>query len=419
MTLAHVSLYALTLLSIGRLHELVTVLESMRLVLIVSLVATASALLLARSDKHARIWNEREVRLVLGLYALAVVLTPFGVWPGGTLTFVTRPFLIVVLLFLLIVTVAASVRVVRGLVLSLLLAAAVLSLFTLAEAALVADSRAYASKMYDPNDLAMVVDCVLPFAALGAFALRGRARWLAIAATGLGVIAVVKTLSRGGFIGLVVVAVLLLLRWQRVTLTRRVAMLAAAAIVGSLFVPTDYWYAMGTILNVVPPDDASYLEGGILARTEVWKQGLVVVQTYPLLGAGAGAFEIAEGLSHGGVGKWSAAHNSFIEIAGELGIGGLVIFVALLVLSIRNARAAARAARANRELASLEWIATAVEMSLYTYLVTGFALSQAYAAILYFLFGLATALRLLVHRHVRATAPAVAAVPVKRRSRLP
>jgi O-antigen ligase len=417
LSLAYLPLYAFTLLFIGRLHELVPVLESMRLVLVVSLAATASALLIARTSKHVRIWNEREVRLVLSLYVLAVLLAPFSVWPGVTLAFITRPFFLVVLFFLLIVTVAASRQVMTGLVLSLLVAAAMLGAFTLSEAAIVGEGRAYASKMYDPNDLAMVIDCILPFAALGAFALRGPARWLAMATTALGAIAVVKTLSRGGFIGLIVVAVLLLLRWRAVRLTHRVTGLLVAAIAVSVFLPADYWYAMGTILNLVPPDDASYLESGILARTEIWMQGLMIFRNHALLGTGAGAFEIAEGLSHGGEGKWSAAHNSFIEIGSELGIAGLAIFVALLVISIRNARAAARAAHAHPELSRLVWIATATELSLYTYMVTGFALSQAYSPVVYFLFALATALRLQVRRHTTATAAPVAANPVRRRIR--
>jgi hypothetical protein len=90
--------------------------------------------------------------------------------------------------------------------------------------------------------------------------------------------------------------------------------------------------------------------------------------------------------------------------------------VAALVMSVRNARAVARAARLDPQLASVEWIATAVEMSLYVYMVTGFALSQAYAPILYFLFGLATALRLYVYRQATAESPEAAAEPVRGRS---
>jgi O-antigen ligase len=409
--MAQLSLYAFTLFYIGRLHELFSVLQSTHTVFVLTGVSVLSAIALRSSAKH-NIWHEREVRLVVFLAVLAFVLVPFSVWPGLSLKFTTLNYLRLVLLFCLVATVATTPRVATGLVLSLLLASTFLSLFTLREAAALAEGgkRVFVSQTYDPNDLAMIIDCILPFAVLGAISMAGLPRLLAVVGAAVGVMAVVKTMSRAGFIGLVVIALLLVLRWKGVALWGRLTMLAIGVLMLLAVVPQNYWYAIGTLFNLNPTFDEGYLEAGILGRTEIWKQGLALFARYSIIGTGAGAFLIAEGMSHGGVGKWSAAHNSFIQIGTELGIIGFAVFVALLVISVQNARAAARAARAHVELSPLEWIATAVEMSLYTFMVVGFALSQAYSPLLYFLFGLSTALRLQVGRHM-LTPP----VPVVRR----
>ena len=43
----------------------------------------------------------------------------------------------------------------------------------------------------------------------------------------------------------------------------------------------------------------------------------------------------AEAVGHGL--KWNAAHNSFVEIGAELGIPGLLVFLALLICTYRSA----------------------------------------------------------------------------------
>jgi O-antigen ligase len=155
----------------------------------------------------------------------------------------------------------------------------------------------------------------------------------------------------------------------------------------------------------------------MLSRTELWKQGFWIWMKNPILGVGVGTYEIAEGMSHADVGgKWSAAHNSFIQVGTEMGFVGFGAWFALIVLSILNARATAKAAREHPELASLEWIAMALEMALYTYIVVGFALSQGYSGLLYFMCGLATALRLQVRDHlarIAAPEPAVTSLRIR------
>jgi O-antigen ligase len=235
----------------------------------------------------------------------------------------------------------------------------------------------------------------LPLAAFAAVGLRGVGRVVAAGVVVVCVLATIMTVSRGGFVGLAFICVLLLFRLGTARLAPRLMILGATVTLLVVASPEQYWTRISTIWST---SGREYDQTGVFSRVEVWQQGLRLFMENAVIGVGVGMYETAEGLSHSGRGKWSAAHNSFIQIATELGIGGLALFVLLLVLSIRNARRVLDASRETGGPQQLAWIAAAVEMSLYAYMVLGFALSQAYSAMLFFLLAIATALRLQVER---------------------
>src|SRR5206468_739737 len=129
-------------------------------------------------------------------------------------------------------------------------------------------------------------------------------------------------------------------------------------------------------------------------------------------------------LSHGGTGKWNASHNSFLEIAVELGIIGLVIFIRLLrgtmktlhqikmsihprapTVFVRNvaSRRPMNGPQEFDERGHLFHIAEAVEITLWGFIVGGFFLSQAYSAMLYIMLALSLVLARLAQ--LRTVAP--------------
>lgn len=398
--MARASLYVLAALLTGRVQEVFYFLAPVRPVLVVGLACVTSALLTSPARRQP-VLSQREVRIVVGLAGLALLMVPFGVWPGGSLKFLLSVYIKAAFFCILIVALAVNPRIMRNLVVAVLVGMGLLGIFTIAgrttmtsvSPAESAISRAYASLTYDPNDDAMMMVTTLPLAVFGAAASRGASR---LGAAGVAVIlalATIKTVSRGGFIGLAFVTLLLLFRLRSAG-TRLLAVVSIVAVLAAA--PPAYWNIMDTIWH---PQAAStgYEERGILTRLEVWRQGIRILLSKPITGVGIGMYENASGLMYGR-GWWLTAHNSFLQIATELGIIGFALFVALLVFSIKNARRAVVAARADPRLRDLRWIAAAVEISLYTYIVVGFALSQAYAMILYFLVGLAAALRIQVER---------------------
>jgi O-antigen ligase len=128
---------------------------------------------------------------------------------------------------------------------------------------------------------------------------------------------------------------------------------------------------------------------------------------HPVLGVGAFAFPSAEGAlapqaarGEFGIGfKWSEAHNSFIEIGAELGVMGLVLFVALLVSGVRTLSRIG-----GGPPGPAAFLAQILTASLVTYVVSGFFLSAAYWTYLYVLLGMVLGLA-----KVAAPGPAVGA----------
>jgi O-antigen ligase len=120
----------------------------------------------------------------------------------------------------------------------------------------------------------------------------------------------------------------------------------------------------------------------------------------PVLGVGPNVFSIAEGMSHEGEGKWSAAHNSFVQIGAELGITGLVLFLSMLISSVKSLYSAR--SRLPVGAPEINFIC-AIEVGFYGYAATGFFLSQGYATLLFLLVGLSVVVANLSRQDVTLT----------------
>jgi O-antigen ligase len=142
--------------------------------------------------------------------------------------------------------------------------------------------------------------------------------------------------SRGGFLGLTV-ASLFVVAHSRQRLRNLVA-LVAIIVPLSLAVPTS------PIRRLISPDYSD--DEAVAARRVAWQAGLRMIKTHPMFGVGLGNFKPLSESYEDPDNVWiSVAHNTYIELAAELGIPGLLLFVSVLVTSfwaLRKVRNAAR-----------------------------------------------------------------------------
>jgi O-antigen ligase len=244
--------------------------------------------------------------------------------------------------------------------------------------------------------------CTIPFAIyfLGK-GHRGSHRLAALATLAMILTGMVKSGSRGGFIGLIGVMLYVVLRYRAIPSRTRLAVTLAGLVLFFGFASDKYWTQMGTILH--PESDYNYSDN--VGRVEVWKRGVGYMIHHPVVGVGVSAYSVAEGnsdlsrsLAAQGKGfKWSVAHNSFLETGAELGFPGALVFIGILVVTGYGlTRISPRGKWApwisRREMALAQMLIGAIV----GFSVAGFFVSAEYFAYLYFILGLAVGLMKLV-----------------------
>jgi O-antigen ligase len=127
-------------------------------------------------------------------------------------------------------------------------------------------------------------------------------------------IATYYTGSRGGFLATVGVAGLFVLARLRISLTRM--MIAAGVVVAALVMAPDH---------LTSTRDS---HGSAQHRIDMWYRGMQMLQDNPVFGVGKGNFVHYTGRL--------IAHNSGIEVFGETGIPGFLLWLGMLYMAFRN-----------------------------------------------------------------------------------
>jgi O-antigen ligase len=182
-----------------------------------------------------------------------------------------------------------------------------------------------------PNIMAGSLVILLPFAlAPLLFDWSGQSRGersLCIAACLILSFMIVLTKSRGGILALsAIVVAMVALRWRRGWLIAPAG--AAVGVVSALWIgPMRMIDALTTTQSI----------GGMGGRLEVWSRALYMIQDFPFTGIGMGAFQQVANLLYpfflaGPDAKIPHAHNLFLQVAVDLGLPGLVAWLALFLL---------------------------------------------------------------------------------------
>lgn len=390
-------LAAVVLCYVWRLQDLFSIVGSLQIPLLSAGLAAAVYVL---NDHPRRRLGEVDgpiLRLLGGLAAIMVMGAPFAIIQSQTFTFFTRDFLpSIVLLTGLTAAAVRSEEDVRWLAGVHVAGAALFCLVVLGRYSVGASGRLGDLVYYDANDLGMLLVMTFPMGLF--FLLRGRdlrVRLMSAAALLLFIVVIIKTGSRGAFVGFCIVGLWILVRYTAIPTGRRLAALAAAVVLLGVWGSSDYWNRMETLLS--PTEDYNWAGESESGRMEVWKRGVGYMFSHPLVGVGARNFSAAEGyLSRGGqlnqLGaegfKWSAAHNSFVEIGAETGVIGLLLFLALLFQGFRISGRSPPAPSSDTTPQDSEALRQALRVSLVGYMATGFFLSAAYDPILFAMLGL-------------------------------
>jgi len=327
----------------------------------------------------------------LGVMILSI---PFSYWPGGSFANSVE-FIKEVAVFILLVNIAASLTALARLTRTIIFCNVVLALLAVKDyltGNLLHRGRieGLGGLFNDPNDLAV---CFVTAVPLIYWRLQSRpsplGRILLLGALGLAVGGVIATQSRGGFLGLVVVAGLILMRSRRKVAA---VFLAAALGIGIVLVsPHGAFERYGTITNYQGEENAQI-------RLAMWRAGLKMFADHPVLGVGTGQFSIAYGKDYRDpdfpYNTWWTAHNTLIQVMAETGIIGLLLWIGLVTSGFTILKEARRRlSSAARDPVYIEALGlnSALSVSLVGFLVSSLFLSKGYDWILIILLAMITA----------------------------
>ncbi|MBL8987816.1 MAG: O-antigen ligase family protein [Gemmatimonadetes bacterium] len=359
----------------------------------VTLLSMCAALLIFANDRHPmrslKGIDSPMARAALGILALILISTPFSVYRRASFEFLTTDFL---LNLTMMVLVAASIRGPRDVdwhIRAFMFGCAVYTLMSMRGSR---SDRLSGRGYYDANDLGALLVCAIP---LTVYLLRVTPNklWRLVGTLLLAVFlyAIIKTSSRGAFLGLISVALFVLVAYRTIPVRVRVGVSLAGVLLFAAAGSQEFWERMGTILR--PEEDYNFSGKSVSGRGEVWKRGIGYMLSNPV-GVGPFAFPWAEGRSdialerqEQGMGfKWSAAHNSFIQIGAELGVLGLALMLFAIKSGVTGLNRMAKRARSLGEIAGS---AQAVQGALIGFCVAGSFVSFAYSSLIYWIFGVA------------------------------
>lgn len=196
----------------------------------------------------------------------------------------------------------------------------------------------------DPNYFTLSAVVCLP---LALFLLRERRPWQRAVLLGcvvLTLLAVALCASRGGFLALL--TALAFLWWRSPHRVRNLGLIALVLVPLVAFAPDSAFH------RLVKPDYSD--QEAVQNRLVVWRAGLKIIADHPLTGIGLGNFKpMVEHFEHSGLRVDSLAHNTYIQLAADLGLPGLGLFLALFLAAFIQAGRAVRASARQ----SLLWLA--------------------------------------------------------------
>jgi O-antigen ligase len=301
----------------------------------VAALAALIAMVVGRVSRGLPVVRVTPELLGVAVMALVMVLTvPFSIWPGGALGTFTDIYIKVVLVFLLMIDSVRAPRTLRGfswlIVIAMGYVAARGVLDYVRGINLIRGERLHGSisgLMGNPNDLAMNMVTFLPLAiaiALG----RGKPlpRLAAAFIALLMAATIVFTKSRAGLLGFAAMGLMFVLHARKLrpglgAATLLIVLMAAPLMPGSL------WSRVSSIANAEEDET-----GSRQARKDLMWEGWRAFVDHPLTGVGAGQFK--NYTPPGRLEPWRETHNVLLQVAAELGVGGLLAFLFLIYRAI-------------------------------------------------------------------------------------
>jgi probable O-glycosylation ligase (exosortase A-associated) len=385
------------------------VLKLIRIALLGGGIAIAAHVLERTAHKQPITPLAPEIGIALALVIWSTITIPMSYWPGGSVHLLTDQYLKAIIFFWMLATMITTPARLRGMAWTLALCAIPLAgtgiwhylsgdVMRTSQDGLVrvVGYQGSSGLTGNPNDLALMLNLIIPLCGALALSSTGFRRMAAMGIAFLSILGVIITFSRAGFLALAATFFMFL-----VVLVRRKSGAAAmglliVALAVPAMLPKTYVERLSTITNM--NEDKT---GSAQGRYKDLFLALDVVAHNPVIGVGMGQDMIALNQERG-QSTWRSVHNVYLEYAVDLGIPGFLLFSWLHLLCFRSAWAVEKRTKRDPALRDVATLAAGVQVSLVSFLVAAMFHPIAYQFYFFTIAGLAVALKNTYrHEHAR------------------
>lgn len=314
-------------------------------------------------------------RFLFFLFIMAMVSVPFSVWGTGALnSLLSFSRILFFACCLVLLSAAGHLNQYRmALICGVSLLAGVM-IFSHGA------GRLSAGSTYDPNDIALVFVTFLPVILAETFNGNMAQRGVYLGLGTMVLLGIVLSGSRGAIIALGVQALYFVLTAKKYRLFALGLVLAGGLVVVTI-ADQSLWDRFASL--TAEGDAADYNLEDKAGRVEIWKNGLQILAENPVLGVGVGMFGTAHFLMDGKIAL--TAHNTYLQFAVEMGLPGLILYLAMLFSAWRLITR--HVEESGQSGARARW--AALKIGIVGFGVASFFISAAYSTTLYYLLGLA------------------------------
>lgn len=337
---------------------------------------------------------QTKILLVFNFWMLLSL--PFSVFPGNSIYFFTESYWKNIVVYILITAYGNNYKKLYKIIIAYILGTIVLSVLYIAAQS---SGRIDLIDSYDANELALVLVVFFPFTFYYSLKEIGYKRIVGLLGCCIILTALIKTDSRGGFLGFLSTVIVILFQLRKINRKYFIGGIITVTLIGTVFffiADKSYLDRLSTIINY----EKDYNTTSETGRIKIWKRGIAMMFENPILGVGPNNFLYAEGQMHyyeGG--KWSAAHNAYVQVGAELGIPGLFLFCMIIYKSMVKLRFKKNNKESNIDDYKITILYNSIFAGYIGFIVSGTFLSVAYDLLLLQLLGLTTcALSLLPER---------------------
>ena len=381
---------------LARPQDVLTFLQPMRPALVLTVLAMAALAFGAHRRELAATVSTPEAKRYLLFFGLMIFGIPFAYHKGLAFDAVLLGYTGNVLFFFLVVSHVNSLQRLKSFLWVICLSTMAYSIFGgLLQASSFGGGRfQMAGGVFDPNDTAYVLLSLFPlclyFVRFDAGTVK---RLLAIAAVCGALATILLTGSRGGIVAFG--AVLLMLLLTRTTglgigsKTLLVVLLAASGFLMRDKIDVERYLTLSDLSS----DYNLTSQGG---RIELWKEAIGLSLAHPLTGVGVNSFAFANDVARRLAGethlRWEAVHNSYLQVAAEVGLIGFTVYMLIYLRSVRTFFRLSRSRPQSAEALEIAALSGFMLLGFAGLMICGFFLSQGYSIFSTLYFALAASL---------------------------